>query len=446
MSDPQYMTRFNDHPVHESLEQAREALASLPDDLRREAEEEGHDPDGWLSRLAPIFDHIGALLGAADPALINVGSLDSFNQQLEQIIASLNALRDNREWPQLPTIQGAAEGLLNTTTHFAPAVGVWNDSDLQAVASKLGEAAAAKSRSLQGQLSNLKGRVDQLKEEADQAFISLEEKATERNGQADTQLEGFISEINAEKARLTEAIGTFETQFTSSQDERGTLFAETREELSDLAKETIDVLKKENEEAATKEKERADHSVEVLEDEGEQIITFLNEKKDEAAKLIDLVATSSTAGAFGKEAKEQREAADRWRKGAVAIASIAGVIGLIIVGLSFAYHATTAEQIGKVLTVAVLLAIAGYAANQSTQHRRREQRAKRLELELVAFGPFTEPLGQEEQRQVRKELIERLFVGDPGEDDAHPAEGTGLSDEQFNLLTQVLRLVKESQK
>jgi hypothetical protein len=446
MSEPQYKIRFNDHGVHEALEQAREALTSLSDDQRKEAVEGGHDPDDWLSRLEPAFDHLGALLGAADPALVNISALDSIQQQLEQITTSLNALRENQEWAQLQTVQSAGESLLNTTMQFAPAVGVWTDSDLKNAASKLGEGAAAKSRSLQGQLSNLKGRLDQLKDEADQAFVSLEEKAAERNTQADTQLENLGTEVSAEKTRIDEAISKFETDFNSSQEERGTLFAQTRKELDEMSKEAIDALKVANEEAAADEKERAEKAIENLEAGGESIIDFLNEKKDQAAKLIDLVATSSTAGAFGDEAKEQREAADRWRKGAVALATVAVAIGLIVVGLSFVYHATTAEQIGKALTVAVLLAVAGYAANQSSQHRRREQRAKRLELELVAFGPFTEPLDPAEQNQVRKELIERMFVGDPGDEGAHSTEETGISDEQFNLFLQAFRLFKESQK
>ena len=416
---------------------------SLPGDLLEEAGEQ--DPDDWLSRLEPVFDHIGALLGGADPALVNTAALDGFQQQLEQITAALNALRDTKEWGQIQTIQSNGEGLLNTTMQFAPAIGIWTNTELQSAASKLGEAAAAKSRSLQGQLGNLKGRLDQLGEEGEQAFTSLKEKADERGAQIDAQLESLTAEVAAQKTRITEAVTNFETQFKATQEERGNLFAETRKDLDGLGKETIDALKVANEEAAAKEKERGEHAIENLEASGEDIIDFLNVKKDEAAKLIDLVATSSTAGAFGKEATDQREAADRWRKGAVAIAAAAGVIGVVAVVLSFLYDASTAEQIGKAFTVAILLSVAAYAANQSSQHRRREQRAKRLELELVAFGPFTGPLEPEEQRQVRKALIERMFVGDPGEEQ-RPSEATGLSDEQFNLLTQAFRLVKESQK
>src|ERR1035437_6113212 len=59
---------------------------------------------------------------------------------------------------------------------------------------------------------------------------------------------------------------------------------------------------------------------------------------------------------------------------------------------------------------------AGTAAKQSAEHRGREVRARRLELELTAFGPFTEGLKDpEEEKKVRAELIERIFVGDPGQ-------------------------------
>jgi hypothetical protein len=446
MSDPQYKIRFSDHPVHESLEQAREALASLSDDLRKQAEDEGNDPEDWLSRLEPIFDHLGALLGAADPALVNIAALDSFQTQLDQITTSLNALRDNQEWAQIPTIQTAGEGLLSTTMQFAPAMGVWTDSDLEAAAAKLGEAAAAKSRSLQGQLGNLKGRLDQLKEEADQSFTSLQEKAGERATQIDGQLEGLTSEVEAGKTRMDEAISNFETQFTSSQGERGDVFDEARKELADQGKEAVDALKEANEAAETKERERADQTIEDLRSDGESIVDFLNAKKDEAAELIELVAGSSTAGAFGIEADEQKKEADRWRTWAIRIAAVAGFIGAIVVVFSFFRSASTAEQIGKAFTVAILLSIAAYAANQSTQHRRREQRAKRLQLELSAFGPFTGPLEPAEQNEVRKELIERVFVGDPGVEEASSGKGNEISDEQFNLFMQAYRFFQENHK
>ena len=65
---------------------------------------------------------------------------------------------------------------------------------------------------------------------------------------------------------------------------------------------------------------------------------------------------------------------------------------MVSVVASFLFDASPAVVVAKIAAVALLIGIAGYAAGQSGQHRRREQRAKRLYLELTAFGPFAEPL------------------------------------------------------
>jgi hypothetical protein len=120
---------------------------------------------------------------------------------------------------------------------------------------------------------------------------------------------------------------------------------------------------------------------------------------------------------------------------------LAAAVAITAVVASFLFDTNGASLIiAKFTAVALLLGIAGYAAGQSGQHRRREQRAKRLELELVAFGPFAEPLDPEGQLKVRKDFIERLFVGDPG--DEHPDRDPRLSDENLSALAKLIDLVR----
>jgi hypothetical protein len=170
---------------------------------------------------------------------------------------------------------------------------------------------------------------------------------------------------------------------------------------------------------------------------------FLEKKKQEAIEMVDTEATSSTAGAFKKEAEEQREQADQWREFALIGGSFAVLVALAAVALAVGEIGNGASMIvAKVTAVTLLLGIAGYTAGQSGQHRRREQRARRLYMQMVAFKPFSEPLPDPEKKDVRKEFIERMFVGDPGED--HKGDDVKLSDENLSALLKFMDIIRSS--
>jgi hypothetical protein len=116
-------------------------------------------------------------------------------------------------------------------------------------------------------------------------------------------------------------------------------------------------------------------------------------------------------------------------------------VALAAVGLAVAEIGNGASTIvAKITAVTLLLGIAGYAAGQSGQHRRREQRARRLYMQMVAFKPFSEPLPDPEKKEVRKEFIERMFVGDPGED--HKGEDVKVSDENLSVLLKFMDMIR----
>lgn len=61
---------------------------------------------------------------------------------------------------------------------------------------------------------------------------------------------------------------------------------------------------------------------------------------------------------------------------------------------------------------------------------------------MVAFDPFTEPLPDVEKNAVRKDFIERLFVGDPGED--HKGNDVKMSDENLSVLLKFIDMIRTS--
>lgn len=438
---PQYSIAFSEHPVHTNLKRLREEVAALPEELLKEVQ--AHDEQSALPRLEPVLDYVGALLGSAAPALVTPQMLEWLDTPIQQIISFLTPLRDNKELEQIPNIQTGTESLLNAAAQIAPAIGVWAKSDQKKAAAHLGEAATDKNQQLQQQASQLQGQLSQLQEQANQASESVKTTSDAQIVELQTQLNAIKTEAEAERAKAQAAVDGFGTQFNADQETRNTQFEEIKKSLTDGAEQAIGEIKTAAEENAGKEKERAEAKIADLNQRTAEIMAFLEEKKQEAIDTVDTAATSSTAGGFKKEAEEQKRQADIWRWFAILGGAVAALVALASVGLAIEEIGDGASMIvAKVTAVTLLLGIAGYAAGQSGQHRRREQRARRLYLQLVAFKPISEPLPDEKKTEARKDFIDRMFVGDAAED--HEDGEVNMSDENLSLVVKVIDALRST--
>jgi chemotaxis protein histidine kinase CheA len=426
----QYKIAFNEHSVHESLKGLRGLVAELSEEVVKEARE--YDEYDSLPRLEPVLEFVGALLASADPALVTPAMLDGLDAQIQQISTALTPLKDSKEFEQLSNIQTGIDALLNGAVQVAPAIGVWAQTDGKKAAAQLGDAATEKTRQLQDQASALQGQLNQLREQAEQASGSVKTTAEERIGELQTQLNALKEEGEAESAKVQGAIDNFGAQFEASQKER-----------AEQAEQAIKESKEAAADALKSDQESAEKTIADLVTRTDEIMALLEEKKQEAIEMVDAEATSSTAGAFKEEAEEQRKQADQWRRFALIGGVITILVALAAIVLAVAEIGDGPSMtIAKVTAVTLLLGIAGYAAGQSGQHRQREQRARRLYMQMVAFKPFSEPLPDPEKKEVRKEFIERMFVGDPRED--HKDGEVKLSDENLSFIARLLDLPRPS--
>jgi hypothetical protein len=219
------------------------------------------------------------------------------------------------------------------------------------------------------------------------------------------------SEPGADSTRVAEELENLPSEFRSERGSMGSDFGFTSE------------LGKQSEAAAQELREQAEPNARLeeevdsvrlkLETRANAIIEALEEKREQAAELVEVMSTSTTAGAFGKEAKAQKREADQWRVLTVSIGIAAAVVGVAAIGVSIALATSPPLVIAEIGAVALLLGIADYAARQAGHHRRREERARRLELDVTAFGPLTSALSESDKQRMRSEFVERLLPGEP---------------------------------
>ena len=87
----------------------------------------------------------------------------------------------------------------------------------------------------------------------------------------------------------------------------------------------------------------------------------------------------------------------------------------------------------------VVLGIGGYAAAQSGQHRRREELARRLELDIETLNPLTDGLPDDDRLRIRSRVVERIFAR--RDTRTSGSQDSGVMPADFNLLSRIFALL-----
>jgi hypothetical protein len=193
------------------------------------------------------------------------------------------------------------------------------------------------------------------------------------------------------------------------------------------------------EENARKFQEQTTEFAEALEHEKADAKARVDESAaqvEEVAKAVGVLAGTislkETANYYEEEAKDQRSTADLLRRLTVVIALGAVAAGIWAVARD---ASDTNTLLAKLAVSAVLGGLATYTAAQSGKHRRREARAKDLQLQLTAFSPFIAPLHEDLQQAERVRMTRRTFGSTGLEDDDEEEYGP-------NFLAAIRRILR----
>lgn len=141
------------------------------------------------------------------------------------------------------------------------------------------------------------------------------------------------------------------------------------------------------------------------------------EKRHQSIQRVhDVVAGYGVAGGYKKTAKDEGDAANRWRRTAMGAFIAASLWTLFkVMAYWLGWVSTTpenfdwAEVIAATSLTLILLATAAYAARQSKIHRENEQKMSWFLLEVSALDPFIASLSEDQQRVLKMQLAQRLF-------------------------------------
>jgi len=425
---------FDGHPIHTTLQELKTLAETTFDNVDSQESPEKR-------RFLKVIQSYEDTLKKLDPELVPMNQLDALN----------TALRGGQFWPQITSY--ASNG---NVAHLIQA----NDLLSQQLTSLSLLLAIAKKTSREIPLRGLEEAVDSTIE-------TLIAKKDELSNSLDLLQDKVVNLESVVETRRTETdaqLSQWQKQFSEAQERRNVDYTTWRDVTDKKIAEVIQSITDETTQAASEINDDFSSKMDA-------IIADSEKKHDSIIELYELTAADSVGGGYSKNANDEQEQANIWRRVSI------GFILATAVWLGFTYSqtieivpqlnlSTTQEKVEKVqvgkeslpavenvqasseaadinwLRLIVTLSLTGvllfgaaYSSQQSNRHRTNERKARRFALEMKAFDPFINSLSPEIQNDLKQKLSEKLFGNI---DDSSDHEGKVIDEHAWKVLTKSL--------
>lgn len=414
--------KLDNHPIHDTIQWLESAASTEFDDT-----DEGEATE--RRRLHKLLGKYKNSLDCIDPELVPFNQIDSLNSALrhQNIASQINAYEKNGN---VPNLQAANDQISNQITQLAILLSLCEK-----------ENGSNPIRELEEQFDKV---VDVLAKKKDALKRDID-LLTQQCTQQKDELANLEKDIENKSSELSSMTSEWQSQFSSSQESRSQEYSKWRDTFSsEKGKEVSDLIK--GYETNLKEgKVSFDKSIQDMLEDG-------SAKHESILELYELTAGDSVGAGYIKDASDEKGLANKWRL--ISVAFIAAAVVWLMVAYfkspNFPQHkndipldtvevaideksksshekpdaAVRLESTSNaresdsfpwhlmLMTFSIsgiLLWGAAYCAQQSTKHRINERKARWFALEIKAFDPFISSLSDDQQKQLKKELAERLF-------------------------------------
>ncbi len=138
-------------------------------------------------------------------------------------------------------------------------------------------------------------------------------------------------------------------------------------------------------------------------------INTLEDYKNQAAKILNIISNTSMAGGYKQEADREGQSRKFWRT-----ATMISMICLIIASVwsfthPFGDGSIWTEIARRVFVAATFATVAGYSARQAKIHLDAERLYRRMELELTSLNPYLLELEDTKRQDILAKMAEQFF-------------------------------------
>lgn len=379
--------RFTNHPLWGSVARARETMNRLPAPVTAEDQE-------ILAYAGMVLELLEKRREDTDGREVSPAMLAATHSATETFGAYLtNVEAGSYTWANVPA---AADEVVNSLGQWPPMKTARWLSGINAAV-----------RSFESKAAEAMARTAARATDVESTTASLAE-----------QIEALSGDVARERQRISESI----TDFT----------AESESALSALnsaQKARIAALDAEWSQRLTAQQAEADEHA-----------NRMKEYEEKSVKVLEAVGTNSTATDYGSYSKDQHASADQWRRVAAAVFGVAS-IWFIVSSLPWFISSTVTweSSLSRLGVTAAVAGVGAYAARESSQHRKQERDAKKVQLVLTALEPFIANLPVDTQNAIRADAARAIFVisTDPDNDPSDEGNMPGVVDLLRTLASKV---------
>jgi flavin-binding protein dodecin len=362
--------RLENHSVHTSVQK----LLNLVGKSKKQAEDAVAVES--LARIEDAARHIKNLLGETDAHLVAESTLNNLHNQLNQAANQINSFTGNGNVGHLNNANNHIDNALPQASLLPSVEGVRDVVEIRRSVSSFRKSAGQHLRYLEEDVERRKSELNELQQAIDQRKKEIENQ----KGRLDTAIQEFVQNSS-------------------------TAIEEAKAKLETSVRENQQAI----EEYLTKARSKVDQLNEDVQEQAEAITSGLEALREDAKEIVGVISRTTMAGAYQILADEEKKTADYWRK--IAVYGLIGIIAVAVITL-FGFGEdglTTNEFLARAFASLTFGLLAAFAGREAGFHRRREQRNRRLQLELSSIDAYLDSLPKEERDTIKAALADRLF-------------------------------------
>lgn len=242
--------------------------------------------------------------------------------------------------------------------------------------------------------------------------------------------------IQTQSQRLDVAIAEHQKQFSTAQEQRSKGFSDTQKEQAAKFAQFVDTSQNDYSKVAKSFMDEHAARIKKMECDAADALKRVGETEEKVKRIFNVVGNVSISGDYKNTAERERTAADRLRNVSTSLMLLmAGIAGMTF-WHSLSHPEVDWKLFGFRLGTTLIIALpALYLAQESAKHRQRENKNRKLHLELAAIDAYLELLPDSEKQKIKGGLTEKFFgqADNQGKDDA-------ISQHQlFNLVADVVK-------
>lgn len=383
---------FENHLIFEKLEQFKNRI--FENEIR---ESVGVDDIHFFETAYGYFQD---RLRLTIPTIVQESELTTISQEIENSLSQINTFIGNKNAGHITNAKNHLHSAI-TRVRNLPLPFSKNDFNFSKNISNFESIVKEKYNSLEKENKELKASIEELNTE-----IKSNKAELKRITSLLTQKETEIQNINS----------TFQTDFANIKATANQNYDSDRKAFRtefDTIKQSYETEKKNFRTEFDTIKETFNGEIEeikqAIDTDTTTLINDLNQKLDDAKKIIGVIGDVSVTGNYQQIANSNKTTADILRIVAIVLMLILSSLLIYTIWDISGDKFDWTKSLIRIIAAAALSYPATYAARESSKHRRLEIQNRKAELELAAINPFIELLPENKKQEIKEKLVEKYF-------------------------------------